>query len=775
MSVLFALTPPLEDESIRSLLYQILQTILQQSIAAQPVNPAQPKNIQQSNAMNAVLFECINLSIHLAASLSDPDTPTASSTAIDPSASTQLIRQVANLLGKFITARETNVRYLGLEAMSHLASHEESLEVLRKHQQTVLLALRDKDISVRRRALDLLYSMCDASNAKSTVQELLRTLPTADYSLREEMVLKIAILAEKYATESQWYVDVTLQLISQAGAQVPEEVWFRIVQIVTNNEELQEYASKTVLEHVKAAQMGNESIVKVGAYILGEFGHLIANAPGAEPADQFEALRGKWETSSAGTRGMILSTYIKFVNLFPEIRARIVAVLKQYALSLDTEIQTRAAEYLVMASDSPGMEEVLITVCEEMPVFEARESALLRRVHRGALEGEREGGLKRTWLIGGKDARGEKEALRLKIPRKGAGATNGHVVPNTPSAAELDLAGLQIIAEDPESLLSTGWQQGYDRLVLKEDGLLFEDTMLQVGLRSEYHGNLGRVILFFGNKLAPGTSFSSFSVTLTSRPGLIYSSPTLPGSTLEGGTQAQWVLNFDAQTPFTESPTVKITFVAGSLQTLRLKLPVTLHKFMAPSPAFGAEDFFKRWKQIGQKEPWEKQLIFASYGSIDLEKARRIIAGLRWSILTGVDKVEENIIGAGVVTTAKGKAGCLLRLEPNLEKALWRVTVRGTDDCTHTPSSLFPFGCRLTSGCSCLGNFGRDDQISTFFDCGCKVMNGWVQKPMGRRKVSLHGRYTLVSIFCTRGNSNSESSIANQYLRSYNPSPHTWS
>ena len=596
------------------------------------------------------------------------------------STSTKLIRQVAALLGKFITARETNVRYLGLEAMAHLASHDESLDYLRKHQQTVLLALRDKDISVRRRALDLLYSMCDASNAKSTVQELLRTLPSADYSLREEMVLKIAILAEKYATESQWYVDVTLQLISQAGAQVPEEVWFRIVQIVTNNEELQEYAAKTVLGHLKTATSGNESIVKVGAYILGEFGHLIANetGSGAEPIDQFEALRSNWDTSSQSTRAMILSTYIKFVNLFPEIKGPIMALLRQYALSLDTEIQTRASEYLVMAGEQSGMEEVLITVCEEMPVFEARESALLRRVHRGALEGEREGGLKRTWLVGGKDARGEKEALKLKLPRNKP--ANGHVVPNTPTASELDLAGLQIIDESDESLLSTGWQTGFDRLILKEDGLLYEDSMIQIGLRTEYHDNLGRVALYFGNKLTPGTTFSAFTVTVTTRPGLLYSSPTLPGSTLDGGTQFLWILNFDAQSSFSGEPRIKVTYIAGSLQTIRLKLPVVLNKFMAPAPLPSPEDFFKRWKQIGPGEPHEKQLVFTSIGSIDLEKARRIVAGLRWSILEGVDKVPGNIVGAGVVSTAKGKAGCLLRLEPNLERALWRVTVRGTDD-----------------------------------------------------------------------------------------------
>ena len=315
-----------------------------------------------------------------------------------------------------------------------------------------------------------------------------------------------------------------------------------------------------------------------------------------------------------------------------------------------------------------------------MPVFEARESALLRRVHRSALEGEREGGLKRTWLVGGRDARGEKEALKLKLPTRKAN-TNGHVVPNTPSAAELDLAGLQILSDENETnLLSAGWQNGFDRLLLKEDGLLFEDSMIQVGLRSEYHGNLGRVALFFGNKLTPGTSFNSFTVTLTSRPGLAYSSPTLPGSTLEGGGQCQWLVDFDAQSSFSGEPTIKITFIAGSLQTIRLKLPVVLNKFMAPAP-LASTDFFRRWKQIGPHEPHEKQLVFASMGKVDLEKARGIIAGLRWSVLVDVDKVAENIVGAGVVTTGKGKAGCLLRLEPNMERALWRVTVRGTDDC----------------------------------------------------------------------------------------------
>jgi len=106
----------------------------------------------------------------------------------------------------------------------------------------------EKDVSVRQQAVDLLYAMCDKSNAEEIVQEMLNYLETADYSIREEMVLKVAILAEKYATDYTWYVDVILNLIRIAGDYVSEEVWYRVIQIVINRDDVQGYAAKTVFE-----------------------------------------------------------------------------------------------------------------------------------------------------------------------------------------------------------------------------------------------------------------------------------------------------------------------------------------------------------------------------------------------------------------------------------------------------------------------------------------------------------------------------------------------
>ena len=63
------------------------------------------------------------------------------------------------------------------------------------------------------------------------------------------MVLKIAILAEKFADNLNWYIDVVIKLIEYAGDYVSEDIWFRVAQIITgfgeaeNNTQIQKYAA----------------------------------------------------------------------------------------------------------------------------------------------------------------------------------------------------------------------------------------------------------------------------------------------------------------------------------------------------------------------------------------------------------------------------------------------------------------------------------------------------------------------------------------------------
>jgi AP-2 complex subunit alpha len=630
-----------------------------------------PKNVQQNNAQNAVLFEAINLIIHL-------DTEQA------------LMKQISSRLGKFIQSRETNVRYLGLEAMTHLAARAETLDPIKQHQSIIIGSLKDRDISVRRKGLDLLYSMCDQSNAQPIVGELLHYLQNADFAIREEMVLKIAILTEKYATDIQWYVDISLRLIAMAGDHVSDEVWHRVIQIVTNNEELQVYAAQNILQYVKADHC-HETLVKIGGYLLGEFGHLIAEDKGCSPIEQFIALQSKLQGCSSSTRAIILSSFIKFVNLFPEIKSRLMYVFQAYSHTLDSELQQRACEYLALAS--LPTDDLLRTVCDEMPPFPERQSALLSRLHQK--HGKTSD--KRTWVVGGRDAQASEKDLSRNPGLKRAQSTNGSTLVNGttnggsngtnghPKGAN-DLAGLDMLdagPAEPKMLkapnlasaahLSPDWEVGYNQLLFKSEGILYEDGQIQVGVRSEYRAENACIILYFSNK-AP-IAVSSFTTTLDLDPAekenLKLEVKGLPESTINQGSQSQQTIMFSAQNVFEKSPTIRISYLAGALQALTLKLPVTIHKFMDPPPPLAADVFFKRWNQMGGA-PREEQRVFGVKGigrEFTDSFIRKTVDGFRWGILDGVDKNAKNFVGASVLHIGGGaKVGCLLRLEPNYEK-----------------------------------------------------------------------------------------------------------
>lgn len=92
-------------------------------------------------------------------------------------------------------------------------------------------------------------------------------------------------------------------------------------------------------------------MIKVGGYILGEFGNLIAGDSRSAPLVQFRLLHDKFTFCSIGTRALLLSTYIKFINLYPEIKGDIQGVFEQDTQSrnADLEIQQRAIEYLKLS------------------------------------------------------------------------------------------------------------------------------------------------------------------------------------------------------------------------------------------------------------------------------------------------------------------------------------------------------------------------------------------------------------------------------------------
>ncbi|XP_077915226.1 AP-2 complex subunit alpha-2 [Halichoerus grypus] len=650
--------PPPEDPAVRGRLTECLETILNKA-----QEPPKSKKVQHSNAKNAVLFEAISLIIHHD---SEPN----------------LLVRACNQLGQFLQHRETNLRYLALESMCTLASSEFSHEAVKTHIETVINALKtERDVSVRQRAVDLLYAMCDRSNAQQIVAEMLSYLETADYSIREEIVLKVAILAEKYAVDYTWYVDTILNLIRIAGDYVSEEVWYRVIQIVINRDDVQGYAAKTVFEALQAPAC-HENLVKVGGYILGEFGNLIAGDPRSSPLIQFNLLHSKFHLCSVPTRALLLSTYIKFVNLFPEVKTTIQDVLRSDSQlkNADVELQQRAVEYLRLSTVAST--DILATVLEEMPPFPERESSILAKLKK------KKGPNTVTDLEEAKrersaDVNGGPEpapASAASTPSPSADLLGLGAAPPAPAGPPPSSGGLlvDVFSDSPSAVapLAPGSEDNFARFVCKNNGVLFENQLLQIGLKSEFRQNLGRMFIFYGNKTS--TQFLNFTPTLICSDDLqtnlsLQTKPVDP--TVDGGAQVQQVVNIECASDFTEAPVLNIQFrYGGTFQNVSVKLPITLNKFFQPTE-MASQDFFQRWKQLSSPQQ-EVQNIFKAKHPMDTEITKAKIIGFGSALLEDVDPNPANFVGAGIIHTKTTQIGCLLRLEPNLQAQMYRLTLR---------------------------------------------------------------------------------------------------
>ncbi|XP_033011297.1 AP-2 complex subunit alpha-2 isoform X3 [Lacerta agilis] len=653
--------PPPEDPSARGRLTECLETILNKA-----QEPPKSKKVQHSNAKNAVLFEAISLIIHHD---SEPN----------------LLVRACNQLGQFLQHRETNLRYLALESMCTLASSEFSHEAVKTHIETVINALKtERDVSVRQRAVDLLYAMCDRSNAQQIVAEMLNYLETADYSIREEIVLKVAILAEKYAVDYTWYVDTILNLIRIAGDYVSEEVWYRVIQIVINRDDVQGYAAKTVFEALQAPAC-HENLVKVGGYILGEFGNLIAGDPRSSPLIQFNLLHSKFHLCSVPTRALLLSTYIKFVNLFPEIKTTIQDVLRSDSQlkNADVELQQRAVEYLRLSTIAST--DILATVLEEMPPFPERESSILAKLKKkkgpNTVTDLEETKKERNSDVNGSTEATLVNASTVSTPSPSADLLGLGTAPTTNSVPAPASSGSLLVdvfsdtSAAPASL-APGSEDNFARFVCKNNGVLYENQLLQIGLKSEFRQNLGRMFIFYGNKTS--TQFLNFTPALICSDELqaglnLQTKPVDP--TVEGGAQVQQIVNIECISDFMEAPALNIQFrYGGTLQNISVKLPITLNKFFQPTE-MAAQDFFQRWKQLSSPQQ-EVQNIFKANHPMDTEITKAKIIGFGTALLEEVDPNPANFVGAGIIHTKSFQIGCLMRLEPNLQAQMYRLTLR---------------------------------------------------------------------------------------------------
>ena len=284
-----------------------------------------------------------------------------------------------NILGKFLSNKDNNIRYVALNTLIKVVAVEPN--AVQRHRNTILDCLRDPDISIRRRALDLSFTLINAGNVSLLIRELLAFLEVADNEFKPIMTSQIGVAADRYAPNKRWHVDTMIRVLKLAGNYVKEQILSSFVRLIATSPEQQTYCVQKLYASLKE-DITQEGLTLAGAWVIGEYGDALLRGGGYEEAELVQKVEESEIVDLFSTilnsaySSQIVSEYIvtsamKLTNRLqdPAQVDRIRRILSSRTADLSVEIQQRAVEY----GNLFGYDEIRKGVLERMPPPEIRE------------------------------------------------------------------------------------------------------------------------------------------------------------------------------------------------------------------------------------------------------------------------------------------------------------------------------------------------------------------------------------------------------------------
>jgi len=331
------------------------------------------------NAGNAILYECVQ--------------------TIMATESEDSLRVLAvNILGRFLLNRDNNIRYVALNTLARCveeqrhAGRQDGLLVsgenansaasaLQRHRTTVVDCLKDPDISIRQRALELIYHLVNQENVEDLTGELLNYLVMCPREHRSDICSRVLRVVDTYSPDDRWRVDTLITMLTIAGRETSNDVQYAtIVYISRSSEDLQAYATHKLLKAIRDDDGTQLGLLEVGIWCIGEFGDLLLNpysydvpAKIDEPATTVSFMALDAATVVDIVEGVIkrhscpntvkersLTCFAKLSDRFtdkadPATLARLHELIKKNQGSHSLEMQLRSCEYDALLNAVKGI------------------------------------------------------------------------------------------------------------------------------------------------------------------------------------------------------------------------------------------------------------------------------------------------------------------------------------------------------------------------------------------------------------------------------------
>ncbi|WVR07142.1 hypothetical protein IAU60_004183 [Kwoniella sp. DSM 27419] len=305
-------------------------------------------------------------------------------TVLEIEADSGLRVMAINILGKFLTNRDNNIRYVALNTLNKVVTMDTN--AVQRHRNTILDCLRDGDISIRRRALELSYALVNESNVRVMTRELLSFLEVADNEFKLGLTTQIALAAERFAPNKRWQIDTVLRVLKVAGNYVREEILAAFIRLTCHTPELQFYTAQRLYAAL-SNDLSQENLTLAAVWIIGEFGDVLLQGGTIDDGEEVKQVN---DTDLIDLLDLVLSSpyvntltrqfvlvalsklSVRFAELStpnqPTVQDRIAVTLANFSSSLELEIQQRAVEF----GSLYGMRDIKMGVLERMPPPEIR-------------------------------------------------------------------------------------------------------------------------------------------------------------------------------------------------------------------------------------------------------------------------------------------------------------------------------------------------------------------------------------------------------------------
>lgn len=326
------------------------------------------------NAGNAILYECVQ-------------------TIMGIESDDQLRVLAVNILGRFLLNRDNNIRYVALNTLARCIAEQNKAgtsegdpnsasSALQKHRSTVVDCLKDPDISIRQRALELIYHLVNYENVETLTAELLNYLVLCPREHRSDICTRILRVVEKYSPDDRWRVDTLITMLTIAGREATTEVQSSsVIYISRASEDVHAYATHKLLKAIRDDDGSQRGLLVVGIWCIGEYGDLVLSdysyTPQGDPSNMapvsitfmamnpssvVEAVENVIQRHSCpeSVKARALTCFAKLSDRFADkgdaaALDKLQKLLKKHQGSHSLELQLRSCEYDALMNAAKGI------------------------------------------------------------------------------------------------------------------------------------------------------------------------------------------------------------------------------------------------------------------------------------------------------------------------------------------------------------------------------------------------------------------------------------